>query len=159
MTFLVLMFACIGCDRVTKEVAVSELQNEAPIVLAGGTLRLEYAENRGAFLGMASDFGPELRFLLLILGPALMLLAVAWLLLRQAPISRTQFAALTLILAGGIGNLVDRISAGYVVDFLNVGIGSFRTGIFNVADMAIMAGVITLILMGFVRREPMTGAA
>jgi signal peptidase II len=48
-----------------------------------------------------------------------------------------------LIVGGGVSNLIDRLRyGGYVVDFLNVGIGSLRTGIFNVADMAIMAGVI-----------------
>ena len=49
--------------------------------------------------------------------------------------------AIALIVGGGVSNLIDRLRyGGYVVDFLNVGIGSLRTGIFNVADMAIMVG-------------------
>ena len=51
------------------------------------------------------------------------------------------------MLAGGIGNLIDRVfHGGLVIDFLNMGIGPVRTGIFNVADMAIMAGFALLIL-------------
>jgi signal peptidase II len=53
---------------------------------------------------------------------------------------------LALVVAGGVSNLADRVARGTVVDFLNVGVGSIRTGIFNVADMAIMAGIaLTLI--------------
>ena len=50
-----------------------------------------------------------------------------------------------LFVAGGMSNLIDRVAMGSVIDFMNVGIGSFRTGIFNVADGAIMAGVALLI--------------
>ncbi len=58
-----------------------------------------------------------------------------------------QHLAVVLLLAGGIGNLIDRLfHGGLVIDFLNVGIGPVRTGIFNVADMAIMAGFGILIL-------------
>ena len=57
-------------------------------------------------------------------------------------------AGLTLLIAGGLGNLIDRLVYGYVTDFLNVGIGSLRTGIFNVADMAIMLGVGLLFFAG-----------
>jgi signal peptidase II len=55
-------------------------------------------------------------------------------------------AGLALLIGGGVSNLVDRISRGAVVDFLNLGIGSLRTGIFNVADMAIMSGIALLIV-------------
>ncbi len=59
---------------------------------------------------------------------------------------RTRFTAVALILAGGMGNLIDRVlQDGVVVDFINVGIGPVRTGIFNVADVAITSGVIILL--------------
>ena len=51
-----------------------------------------------------------------------------------------------MVVAGGISNLVDRIAMGSVIDFLNVGVGPFRTGIFNVADVAIVTGIGLLIL-------------
>ena len=62
--------------------------------------------------------------------------------------SRLGQAGLLLFLAGGTSNLIDRVTLGRVIDFLNVGIGQLRTGIFNVADMAIVAGVVILIVEG-----------
>jgi signal peptidase II len=55
--------------------------------------------------------------------------------------------ALSLIAGGGLSNLIDRIAyGGYVIDFLNIGLGGLRTGIFNIADVAIMVGAISLIV-------------
>ena len=59
-----------------------------------------------------------------------------------------------LILAGGVGNLIDRVlNDGRVVDFMNVGIGRLRTGVFNVADMALMAGVGLVLVVGLLSKE------
>jgi signal peptidase II len=61
---------------------------------------------------------------------------------------------LMLFVAGGLSNLIDRVAMGTVIDFLNVGIGSFRTGIFNVADVAIMVGAAMLIADRYRARVP-----
>jgi signal peptidase II len=58
---------------------------------------------------------------------------------------------LSLVCAGGIGNLIDRFSWGYVRDFLNVGLGPIRTGIFNVADAAMMAGCFLVLFISWTR--------
>jgi signal peptidase II len=81
------------------------------------------------------------------IGNGLFLLATALLSLRSR-FSRVGQAGLLLFLAGGVSNLVDRVAMGRVIDFLNLGIGPLRTGIFNVADMAILAGVVILIVEG-----------
>ena len=60
---------------------------------------------------------------------------------------------LALVVAGGVSNLADRVAHGAVVDFLNVGLGSLRTGIFNVADMAIMTGVGLILLWAHRRKK------
>ena len=75
---------------------------------------------------------------LILLG---MLLAVVKLRLTSWPL-----VGLSLWWAGGASNLIDRVARGSVVDFLNVGIGALRTGIFNVADVAVMLGVCILLL-------------
>jgi signal peptidase II len=73
---------------------------------------------------------------------------------------QAQFVALGLLLAGGVGNLIDRINQnGHVTDFLNVGIGPVRTGIFNVADMAIMAGAGLLFWLSFRQEQAREPAA
>ena len=67
----------------------------------------------------------------------------------------TELFGLGLVFAGGASNLADRIAHGSVIDFMNVGLGSLRTGIFNVADVAIMAGVLVLVLTHWrAGREP-----
>jgi signal peptidase II len=78
-----------------------------------------------------------------IVWSGLSLIATALVALRRHW-SRAELTALTLFLAGGISNLVDRVTHGSVVDFMNVGLGPLRTGIFNVADMAIMTGLVIL---------------
>ncbi|MBS0264546.1 MAG: signal peptidase II [Planctomycetes bacterium] len=138
-----LLVTCIGCDQATKSLATQTLGQEPDQVHSylGDTIRLQYALNPGAFLGMGKNLAPRERFAILVLTNSLTMLALAVVLARNWQMARLKLIAGALILSGGIGNLIDRISnAGLVTDFMNVGIGPLRTGIFNVADMAIMAG-------------------
>ena len=112
-----------------------------------GTVRLTYHENPGAFLGLGARWRPELRTAFFQIGNGLFLLATLALGVRGG-FSRLGQAGLLLFLAGGVSNVIDRVTLGRVIDFLNVGIGPLRTGIFNVADMAIIAGVVILIVEG-----------
>jgi signal peptidase II len=101
------------------------------------------------FLGLGDSLPPAVRFTLFVVVVGLTLAFVAWYLVTAAHLGRRRVLCLTFILAGGIGNLIDRIAYhGVVVDFLNIGIGGLRTGVFNVADMAVTAGVIALALTG-----------
>ncbi len=144
--FLVVLTSCIGCDQATKRIATQTLKYSPPIRLMGDTIRIQYAENRGGFLGFGSSRPEDVRFVLLTLTSAALLFALMWILLTRWSMSRIQFIAYALMLAGGLGNLIDRVMHnGFVVDFLNIGIGPFRTGIFNVADVAITAGLLGLL--------------
>ncbi|MCK7471140.1 MAG: signal peptidase II [Desulfomicrobium escambiense] len=79
-------------------------------------------------------------------GIATILFGMLSYLLFATALPHTTTVALSLIVGGGLSNLIDRIAyGGNVVDFLNIGLGSLRTGIFNIADVAIMVGAITLI--------------
>jgi signal peptidase II len=141
--------ALIGCDRATKALARDTLASSPPISLLGGAVRFQYAENPGAFLSLGASLSPQWRFLLGVVfsGAALAVLAVFA--LRSAQLSTAQRLGLCLVVAGGLGNLIDRlINDGRVVDFVSVGIGPLRTGIFNVADMAITAGVLAAMVAG-----------
>ncbi len=75
------------------------------------------------------------------------------------PMSLDTVVARSLVLSGGLGNLVDRIiNDGRVIDFMNIGIGSLRTGIFNVADVCITVGVVVLVFQALQRpRRSMLG--
>jgi signal peptidase II len=139
----VVLAACIGCDQVTKTIATHTLGQHPVQVYSylGDTFRLQYALNPGAFLGMGKNLSPGQRFAILTLTNGVAMLVLTIVLVRKWDMARLKYAAGALILGGGIGNLIDRVrNYGLVTDFLNVGIGPLRTGIFNVADMAIMAG-------------------
>ena len=140
-----ILASCIGCDRATKQLATSRLSGAGVQSFLGDCVRIQYAENPGAFWGLGSTLSADTRFWLLVVTNVLFLSIVAGLLIVRWDMPSVRFAALSLLLAGGIGNLIDRIGRdGLVVDFLNLGVGPLRTGIFNVADMAITIGAIAL---------------
>jgi signal peptidase II len=129
-----------GCDRVTKHFAVTALAGGPRQSFLADTVRLQYHENPGAFLSTGARWSPATRAIMFQFGNALFL-AFAGFLAARYRWSRVARYGLLVFLAGGLSNLTDRLVIGSVIDFLNVGVGPIRTGIFNVADVAIMAGV------------------
>ena len=140
--------ATIGCDRVTKHVAAATLADAAGRSFLADTIRLQYGENPGAFLGFGADWPVAARTAVFGVGNGLLLVGLTVLAMR-ARWPRRALLGVAVFVAGGASNLADRIAYGMVIDFMNVGIGSLRTGIFNVADMAIMLGAGMLALEGF----------
>ncbi len=133
--------SCVGCDQITKSIAARELAPLPCQSFLGDIVRLEFALNPGAFLGMGGDLSPGARFWGLTVINGALLAVLAYVLVTRWNMAPGNFIAWALILAGGIGNLIDRASQqGLVTDFLNVGIGPVRSGIFNVADMAVTGG-------------------
>ncbi|HVG63485.1 MAG TPA: signal peptidase II [Hyalangium sp.] len=131
----------VGCDQATKQLAISQLRDEPAQALLGGILRLTFAENPGAFLGLGGSLSRPVQFWLLTAGVGLLLLSMLFYVLTSRRLGRLHVVAIALIVGGGVSNWIDRLmNEGRVVDFLNLGIGSLRTGIFNVADVAIMLG-------------------
>ncbi len=148
------LIALVGCDQATKAIARDQLASSPPISLLGGAVRFQYAENPGAFLSLGAGLPPRWRFVLGVVVSGAALAALAVFVLRSASLVTAQRIGLGLVVAGGLGNLVDRLANdGRVVDFVSVGIGSLRTGIFNVADMAITAGVLAAMVAGFRKRD------
>ena len=144
-----LIAACVACDRGTKS-AAAQLRGEPPVSYAGGTMTLSYAENRGVMLSLGAGLPERTRFLLFTAGVGVLLAGIAGFLLFSPGLTRSHVAALSLILAGGGSNLYDRLSHdGRVVDFVTLGAGGIRTGIFNLADLAIIAGASLLAITMF----------
>ena len=149
--FIVVMLTlscCVGCDQVSKSAARAMLHSGVTESLFADSLRLQLTENPGSFLSLGASLPQQLRFTLFMAAVAVILvigLVCAALFARR--LSTARFVALALVAGGGISNLIDRLlNDGRVTDFLNVGIGSLRTGIFNPADMAILAGALLLLL-------------
>jgi signal peptidase II len=151
LIFLIL-FGCVGCDQMTKEIARTTLADAGMLRFFGDTLRIQYTENTGGFLSLGATIPDALRFWIFTAAAGAVLLVLLLYLIRANRLSRADTTAFSLVLAGGLGNLLDRIfNNGQVVDFLNVGIGPLRTGIFNVADVAITAGCCWLVCLAFTR--------
>jgi signal peptidase II len=141
---------CVGCDQATKRVAAEILKGTETLSFWGDMFRLAYAENSGAFLGMGGGWPEPLRWLAFT-GAAIAVVAgsLAWVIAQTREPRHQSLAvwAMVLVAAGGAGNLVDRvIRDGRVIDFMNFGLGSVRTGIFNIADVQIMVGLGLLLL-------------
>ena len=119
-------------------------------------MHLELVHNSGAFLGLGDNLPLEARLLLfLVLVPAALaaICAMAW---RSGLTTGAPLLGLGLIAGGGLGNWLDRLlHAGLVTDFARLQLGPLRSGVFNVADVAIVAGVVILLLV----RRPASRAA
>jgi signal peptidase II len=157
LVLVLAVLGTIGCDRVTKHVAASALAGTPGRSYLGETIRLEYVENRGGFLSIGASLSPTVRTVIFTVGTGLMLLALLVVAIRHRWRGWPAIG-LSLFIAGGFSNWIDRVVRGSVVDFLNVGIGPVRTGIFNVADMAIMLGAAIIVFVGFrhTSEEPRT---
>jgi signal peptidase II len=144
LVLLAVVATTIGCDQVSKYMASSYLFDGARQSYLGDSVRLEFSENTGAFLSLGAGLPWWARTALFSVGTGLLLIGcvVAAFTRRLRPVT---LFGLWLLFAGGLSNLADRVVHGRVVDFLNLGIGPVRTGIFNVADMAIMLGVALLV--------------
>ena len=139
-----LLAATAGCDRVTKHLAMTELAGEPAQSYLGDTIRLDYHENPGGFLSAGSEWTPGTRTVVFQVANGAFLIVALFMAFRYKW-SRLAAVGLMLFIAGGLSNLVDRVAIGTVIDFLNIGIGPFRTGIFNVADVAIITGTALLV--------------
>jgi signal peptidase II len=140
--------ATISCDRLTKHVATNTLAGAPSRSFLADTIRFEYAENTGAFLSFGADWPSWMRTGVFGIGNALLLSALVATSIRLRW-RRPAMLGVSLFATGGASNLLDRMLYGNVIDFLNVGVGSLRTGIFNVADMAILLGAAIVLWAGY----------
>ncbi len=141
------LLSCVGCDQATKAVAKEYLPRNEVMSFARDTFRLQYAENKGAFLSIGASLPENVRGLLFTVGIGAIVFGILGYLLFVPALPHATTVTLSLIAGGGFSNLIDRIAyGGYVIDFLNIGLGGLRTGIFNIADVAIMVGAMSLIV-------------
>jgi signal peptidase II len=143
-----LILALILLDQWVKALAVSYLRGREGFSYFGDFIQIEYAENRGAFLSLGAGLSEEARLWVFVFGVVLILAFCLYSLFRSLA-HTPSVVAYSLVIAGGIGNLVDRAIQGYVVDYIHMGVGFLRTGVFNVADVAISAGLVYLIFLQY----------
>lgn len=144
---LALIALVLGLDRITKVLAIDSLAGVPPRDFLGGTVRLVYQENHGAMLSLGANLPESIRFLFFGALVALLLLTLLVIVLVKRELSVAHAVSASLVIGGGLGNVVDRLLFdGAVIDFLNVGVGQIRTGVFNLADVTILVGILVFAL-------------
>ena len=157
--FTIVTALSVTIDQVTKVIATESLKGKPAVLYFDDLFRLQWATNEGAFLSLGSSLPDAARFALLTVGVGLLLASIAVFSLVGKNLDGWQVAGYALIVSGGASNWFDRARFdGKVVDFMNLGIGRLRTGIFNVADLAILAGIAVLLVHGW-RAERLQKAA
>jgi signal peptidase II len=150
---VVILVTCVGCDQVSKHLVRANLDVGYTRSFFGDTLRLTHAENPGAFLSLGADLPRSVRVGVFQAGVAILVVGLILFALSSRELNVWSVGAVALLAASGLGNLLDRLyQNGSVTDFINLGIGSLRTGIFNIADVVGLIGVALLLLQP--RRAP-----
>ncbi|OHW62628.1 lipoprotein signal peptidase [Andreesenia angusta] len=142
MFFLSIILVVI--DQVTKHFAVSELKGAETVHIIGEFLNLTYVENRGAAFGVFQD---QRTFFILITAAVMIMVALLFV-FKGHTMTPASKLSLYMIVGGALGNFIDRVRLGYVVDFIDVKFGDvYDFPVFNVADMALVIGTIVLMAL------------
>ena len=140
LIWIVVMVASVFVDQLTKQLVVNFLDREEPFELIPGVFRFSYVENDGAAFGMLDDH----RWIFMTVS-IIAIIGIAVYLFGFSKEGWTFQIGLSLIISGGIGNMIDRLALGYVVDMLEFDFMEFA--IFNVADSFVCIGAGLVILM------------
>lgn len=141
-------------DQWTKQVVISRFRLGEVEPVIRGFFDLHYIRNTGAAFGILAQADPSFRVPFFIIMPVLALLAIGYIFRKTPPTDVRMTSALALVVGGAVGNLIDRVRFGYVVDFLDFYWGDNHFPAFNVADSAICIGVGLLMLDLFQARDP-----
>jgi len=145
--------ATLAAAFLAKAAALRYLEGRAPIEILGGAVRLGLVENAGAFLGLGSSLPEGARRGIFLVGVGAVLFAALVWLLRVRAITASRTAAAVLMIGGGLANFLDRLPDGRVTDYVVLSAGPLRTGVFNLADAAILTGAILWLGSGIMRRR------
>ena len=148
IAYLMLAGAIVMIDQTTKSWAVSRLRFDGPMEIISGFLNFSYATNKGVAFSLLNDYGDPGRWGLSTVGiiAGVLVLYFFW---RTPRTDDRMLGALVLLLAGIVGNVVDRIRLGFVIDFIDVQFGDWHYPTFNVADISIVLGAGLMIIDTF----------
>ncbi len=149
--YLIFAAALVVLDQLTKVWAVNTFPLNGPSVPLGLGFNFTYTRNIGAAFGILQR-GPTTTLLLGILSAVVALWIFIYLIRNSRTLPRAQVWAFTLILAGAVGNMIDRFALGYVRDFIHFYLPNFNFPVFNVADSYVVIGAALLILASFLER-------
>lgn len=137
---------CVGCDQVTKNLAQQNLMFSSSVSLFNDTVRLLYVENAGVTFGLGADLPEAHRFWLFTVGAGMLLVVLLAFIMLWPTLVANEVIGYALVLSGGISNSLDRLlNQGSVIDFIVINRGVVRSVIFNLADVAILIGLVLII--------------
>jgi signal peptidase II len=150
----ILVFVIVVADQITKALVRGALELHESISLVPELLALTRVHNTGAAFGMFNAMEFPGKTMVLTIVAAMALIGVAWYAASIPLTDRFARLGVACILGGAIGNLIDRATAGYVLDFVDASYQGWHFWAFNVADASISIGVVLMILdlLGFGRR-------
>ena len=148
--YLIVVLILVAIDQLTKWWAASTFPLNGPDLALGLGFHFTYTRNTGAAFGILQGG----TFLLGILSAVVSVAIFVYLLRHARTMPRLQLAALTLILSGAIGNMIDRFLLGFVRDFIHFYVQGFNYPVFNVADMCVVGGAALLLLSSFFEKPP-----
>ncbi|MBI2816584.1 MAG: signal peptidase II [Acidobacteria bacterium] len=150
-----LIAACVAVsDQLSKWAVVEHFSLDTVITVIPGLFSLVRVENRGVAFGFLSELPPTAGLVIILVISIAALGVVCYLLWKTAPGARRASIALALVLGGAVGNLIDRITRGRVVDFLDFYVRNYHWPAFNIADSAIVIGATLLLIDLFLDRHP-----
>lgn len=150
---LVIILLLVGCDQATKSIAKRELQSTSSEYFYG-LVRFQLAENEGGFLSIGSTLPLAIRQSIIALLAVITVMGFILLMIFAHSLTTSHLIPLSLMAAGAIGNLIDRLfNQGRVVDFIILGTQVLHTGIFNIADVLLTCGIILLLIGQIVQRK------
>ena len=149
--YLIPLVIILAADQISKFLVAKNMAVGESFTLIPNFMDITYVQNRGAAFGIFQG-----RKILLIIVSVLIFALIIWYVVHYKPKSKWVMWSLTLIVAGGLGNLIDRAALSYVRDFLNETFTKFDFPVFNIADCAVTIGAIMLalhVLIGGIRDE------
>lgn len=153
--------ALVALDQATKIYVHSQFRLHETVQVIQNYFNITYVRNPGAAFGFLAQSHPEFREPFFLVLPPIAMLIILWVLRSVQQNDRVQIVALSMVFGGAIGNYIDRLRFGYVIDFLDFHIqNKYTWPAFNVADSAIVVGIGILLIISFVRNdEPVPKAA
>ena len=148
----VLLCANIGCDQFSKNIVREKVMDNQEIAIIKDFVILTRIENPGAFLSLGDSLPQPFRAILLTILPLILLTLALLYLITKKNLSNMTLLAICFVVGGGIGNIADRIIYGSVTDFLHIDFVIFQTGIFNLADVSIMTGMVMILVESYLTR-------
>lgn len=171
LRYLAISLSVVAADQLTKILAHAYLRGKGTVEIIPGFFNLDYSRNPGGLFGHFGDWAEPWHTMVLVVLPVFAILLLSWMLLRSEDNDRRSLVALGLILGGAVGNLIDRLARGEVVDFLDAYVawprladwlvGTFGTAhwpTFNMADSSIVTGASLLALAILRPRSSSAGA-